>query len=244
MLDVGPKMLVGLQVGVESLGWAALRIFWTMGRVFGTDAAQFLAPQAATEALVCFEGHILCFKVSSPVGLSALITFHISMLAPLGIDHLPTLSMWSGLCSAALVWFESTIIYLSYKWRRRIPTQLNQCWRGRAPVMDRSFILPAGPPTEQAVHQPETDTANTVWCSYVITVPNKLECHADFLLTILLRSVNKSAADGEKVTHLLCRHVCDFVKLSTKHIFSRESWASVRLCTTSLKLLKVLDYTF
>lgn len=74
--------------------------------------------------------------------------------------------------------------------------------------MDRSHILPAGPPTEQAVHQPQTDTANTVWCLYVITIPNKQENHADFLLTILFRSMNKSVctptADGEELNHLLC----------------------------------------
>lgn len=74
-----------------------------MGQVFEARPAQFVAPQAAAVALLCFEGRSLGFKVSSPVSLSALITFHISMLAPPGIDRLPTLSMCSGLCSAALV---------------------------------------------------------------------------------------------------------------------------------------------
>lgn len=48
------------------------------------------------------QGRILTLEVNSPVVLSALITFHISMLALLGIDWLPTLGMCSGLASITL----------------------------------------------------------------------------------------------------------------------------------------------
>lgn len=44
------------------------------------------------------KGHIPGFEVSSTVGPSALITFHISALALPGIDHLLTLPAYSGLC--------------------------------------------------------------------------------------------------------------------------------------------------
>lgn len=65
--------------------------------------AQFMAQQTGNVAWLWPEGRILGFKVNCPVSLSALITFYISMLALLGIDRLPTLSMYSGLCSITLI---------------------------------------------------------------------------------------------------------------------------------------------
>lgn len=50
-------------------------------------------------AKIWAQGLVLTFKVDSPVGLSALITFHISALALLGIDHMPIRCMCSGLAS-------------------------------------------------------------------------------------------------------------------------------------------------
>lgn len=56
------------------------------------------------------KGRIPGFEVSSTVGPSALITFHISVLVPPRIDRLLTLPACSGLCWLAHLWPELTII--------------------------------------------------------------------------------------------------------------------------------------
>lgn len=47
------------------------------------------------------KGHIRSFEVSSPVGPSALITFHISVQVLPEIDHLLAISAYSGFCYIA-----------------------------------------------------------------------------------------------------------------------------------------------
>lgn len=63
--------------------------------------------------------------------------------------------MCSGLCSITLAWFKSTIIYIPYKWRKCIPTQLNQCWKGDG-NRSISYSHITGLPTGEAVYQPKT----------------------------------------------------------------------------------------
>lgn len=159
---------------------------WFTSPVSGFNAlanqcmAQFMALQTGNVAWLWAEGHVFGFKVSSPVSLSALITFRISMLArPPHTVH----AFWPLF---TLVWLQLTEIYLMHEKRRHTQPNLISV------IKDKSGngLIPYSPVIGSAVwefadrysNHPETDIAiaTTLYLYNSLICPNNLNRMTSF----------------------------------------------------------------